>query len=96
MSDVPTTQFQYEMLLECRIDGRVFEFHKTFKHPAQFCVGDIVYINNLEEVEIAKIVWMLDEPGSALMELKDRNCQGVPSDWTCLLRDMDYSSPELL
>jgi len=83
------------MTLICKIAGRDFEFHKEFRFPVQLQAGDYVFVNGLENVSVKLVVWYLDNPGHAFVELEDQYCEGGPEDWTCVLDDMDYSSPNL-
>jgi len=87
--------FNYEMILTCKIDGQDFEFHKTFSSPVQFRVGDYVYVSGLEEVSVTKVVWYLDKPGNAFIELAEQDCGGIVEDWACILDDMDFVVPSL-
>lgn len=87
--------FSYNMLLTCQFDDQKVEFHKDFDSPVQFRAGDLISINGLNEGRVASVVWYLDEPGSAVLEMEDQNCEGLASNWSCILEDMDYSLPRL-
>jgi len=87
--------FSYTMCFTCKIDGKEFEFHKDFSAPFQLREGDLVYVDGCEAVEVAEVVWYLDNIGHAYIELKDCICSGPIADWLCILDTMDYSLPDL-
>ena len=86
--------FNYSIIFQCDIiGGRSYEFHKEWSSPTQLRAGDIVHFDALEEVRVKKVVWYLDMPGHAFVELQDQRCEGTEKDWQNLFDEMDCSIP---
>ena len=91
--------FSYEIVLTCWILGLEFEFHKTMTSRVQLRAGDCLNLDILEEVRIHHVVWHLcdlDESPQAFVQLETLKLEGKPIDWVGIMREMDYSIPELV
>jgi hypothetical protein len=89
--------FKYDIILEANIDGRAYEFHKDWRASVQLREGDTVYIDGLEGVAVKSVVWYIDKPATAFVELEDVKLIGPADRWECLYGDcgFDASSPPL-
>ena len=81
--------FNYSIIFQCDIGGKNYEMHKEWQSPVQLRVGDMVHLDALEEVRVANVVWYLDRPGEAFVELENQKCEGTIEDWKSLLDEMD-------
>lgn len=90
-----SSPFRYSISLSIYIDGREYEFGLEWQSPVQLRTGDTVYIDGLEDVDVEQVSWKLDDPGSAFVRLADQHCEGPPSDWKQLERQLGESVPLL-
>lgn len=88
--------FTYSIVMECKIAGRDFEFHKEWHTPTQLREGDQLHIDDdLEGVRIKEVVWYLGDAGKAFVDVESQDLAGNPHDWACLLEVFDYSVPDI-
>jgi hypothetical protein len=82
--------------MTCKIAGKLYEFSREFRSPTQHSVGDLMHVGELGHVKVTVLMWYIDDPGHAFMELEDAECEGAPEDWAWLLKHFDHSTPYLI
>jgi hypothetical protein len=88
--------FSYHLLMTCKIAGKFYEFSKEWRSPTQHSAGDLIHVGELGGVKVTVLMWYIDDPGHAFIELEDTECEGAPEDWAWLLKHFDHSTPDLI
>lgn len=89
--------FSYNVLMECEIAGKHYEFYKEeYRSPIQHQDGDTINIGIFGYVQIKTVLWNAQKPGTAILEIEDQLLIGPTSRWSRHLEFFDGVFPALI